>query len=179
MKNDDENNELIGSQSEENDDWISKSQIKREAEDLKGFGEFLVSLSLIQLQKLPLNETLFDAILLAQKLKLGGSRRRQLQLIGKILRDYDDLDALKSAVNLLKNHTPQQRLMKQKMEKWCDDFITDDNDTIERFIALYPDCDRQHLRSLVRNTQKEQKNGAAGRAYQQLLQYLKLHMLPL
>ncbi len=62
--------------------WVSKSEIKRDAEALKDLGTELVDLGKNALERIPLDEDLLAAIELAQKIKKEG-RRRQLQLIGK------------------------------------------------------------------------------------------------
>lgn len=56
-------------QEEEDDEiiWVSKSEIKRDAEVLKKLGAELVALSKTQLERIPLDEQLLEAILLAQK----------------------------------------------------------------------------------------------------------------
>ncbi|ECN0786746.1 DUF615 domain-containing protein, partial [Salmonella enterica subsp. enterica serovar Virchow] len=68
--------------------WVSKSEIKRDAEELKRLGAELVDLGKNALDKIPLDADLRDAIELAQRIKMEG-RRRQLQLIGKMLRQRD------------------------------------------------------------------------------------------
>ena len=65
--------------------WVSKSEIKRDAEELKRLGADLVELSKSSLERIPLDDDLRAAIELAQRIKKEG-RRRQLQLIGKMLR---------------------------------------------------------------------------------------------
>lgn len=88
--------------------WVSKSEIKRDAEALKKLGAALVELSKHELERIPLNDELLAAVELAQKIKREGEgRRRQLQFIGKSLRAqdpqpmYDELDKLKN------RHNPQ------------------------------------------------------------------------
>ena len=76
---DDEDDEII---------WVSKSEIKRDAEELKRLGAEMIDLGKNSLDKIPLDEELRDAIELAQKIKKE-ARRRQLQLIGKMLRSRD------------------------------------------------------------------------------------------
>ena len=61
---------------------------KRDAEDLKQLGEKLVNLTKANLTKVPLDDSLKDAIELAQRLQKE-ARRRQLQYIGKLLRSID------------------------------------------------------------------------------------------
>ena len=45
--------------------WVSKSEIKRDAENLKQLGEKIVNLTKANLAKIPLDESLLDAIELA------------------------------------------------------------------------------------------------------------------
>ena len=78
--------DVPGDDIEDEDDeiiWVSKSEIKRDAEELKRLGAELVDLGKTALDKIPLDADLRAAIELAQRIKMEG-RRRQLQLIGKI-----------------------------------------------------------------------------------------------
>jgi ribosome-associated protein len=75
---------------EENEEVIiSKSQVKREMQALRDLGEELVQLPLVSLKKFSFPERLLDSILLAQSLKRE-ALRRQIQHIGKLLREEDD-----------------------------------------------------------------------------------------
>lgn len=49
--------------------WVSKSEIKRDAEALKKLGEKLVNLTKTNLDKIPLDTGLRDAVELAQRLQ--------------------------------------------------------------------------------------------------------------
>ena len=103
-------------QEEEDDEiiWVSKSEIKRDAEVLKKLGAELVALSKTQLERIPLDEQLLEAILLAQKIKREGLRR-QLQLIGKLLRARDP-EPITTALDKLKNRHNQQVVLLHKLE---------------------------------------------------------------
>lgn len=82
---------LPGNEPEAEDDeiiWVSKSEIKRDAEVLKDLGVELVKLGKNALERIPLDEDLRAAIDLAQRIKKEGYRR-QIQLIGKMLRARD------------------------------------------------------------------------------------------
>lgn len=61
-------------QDEDDDEiiWVSKSEIKRDAEVLKKLGAELVELSKNELERIPLDAQLLDAIELAQKIKREG-----------------------------------------------------------------------------------------------------------
>ncbi|MBS0395085.1 MAG: DUF615 domain-containing protein, partial [Proteobacteria bacterium] len=73
----------------EPDEGPSRSQRKRDAEELKVLGDELVALPDGDLAALPLPEKLRDAIELARRITAHGARARQRQLIGKILRKAD------------------------------------------------------------------------------------------
>ncbi|STO91838.1 x96 protein [Canicola haemoglobinophilus] len=60
--------------------WVSKSEIKRDAEALKKLGEKLVDLTKTNLEKMPLDESLRDAVELAQRLQKE-ARRRQFNIL--------------------------------------------------------------------------------------------------
>ena len=69
------------------EDWgPSKSQLKRDAEALQKLGAEIVSLSHSELEKIPLDEELADAVELGRKLKPNKdeSFRRHLQFIGRL-----------------------------------------------------------------------------------------------
>ncbi|MFO5600388.1 ribosome biogenesis factor YjgA, partial [Klebsiella pneumoniae] len=95
--------DVPGDDVEDEDDeiiWVSKSEIKRDAEELKRLGAELVDLGKNALDKIPLDTDLRDAIELAQRIKKEG-RRRQLQLIGKMLRNRD-VDRIRQAMAKLR-----------------------------------------------------------------------------
>ena len=67
----------------------SKSARKREYLALQKLGEELITLKQSELDSLPLDENLLEAILEAQQIKAHGALRRQKQYIGKLMRHID------------------------------------------------------------------------------------------
>ncbi|MFJ2976157.1 ribosome biogenesis factor YjgA [Kluyvera sp. NPDC087067] len=166
--------EVPGDDIEEEDDeiiWVSKSEIKRDAEELKKLGAELVALGKNALDKIPLDADLRAAIELAQRIKMEG-RRRQLQLIGKMLRQRD-VEPFRQALDKLKNRHNQQVVLFHKLEMLRDRLIEGSNDAIEDVINLWPDADRQQLRSLVRNAKKEKEGNKPPKSARQIYQYLR------
>ena len=151
--------------------WVSKSEIKRDAEALKDLGAEMVDLGKNALDRIPLDEDLRAAIELAQKIKKEG-RRRQLQLIGKMLRARD-IEPIQTALYKLKNRQNQQVSMFHKLEALRDRLVEEGDDVIPSILDLYPAADRQQLRSLVRNAQKEKAANKPPKAYRQIFQYLR------
>lgn len=151
--------------------WVSKSEIKRDAEALKQLGLELVELGKNALEKIPLDEDLRVAIELAQKIKKEG-RRRQLQLIGKMLRSRD-VEPIQTALDKLKNRHNQQVSLFHKLETLRDRLVEEGDDAIPAILELYPQADRQQLRALVRNAQKEKAASKPPKSYRQIFQYLR------
>ncbi|HHH0116522.1 TPA: ribosome biogenesis factor YjgA, partial [Yersinia enterocolitica] len=151
--------------------WVSKSEIKRDAEALKDLGTELVELGKNALEKIPLDEDLLAAVELAQKIKKEG-RRRQIQLIGKMLRARD-VEPIQTALDKLKNRHNQQVSLFHKLETLRDRLVEEGDDVIPTVLELYPEADRQQLRSLVRNAQKEKAANKPPKSYRQIFQYLR------
>ena len=151
--------------------WVSKSEIKRDAEALKDLGAEMVDLGNNSLDKIPLDEDLRAAINLAQKIKKEG-RRRQMQLIGKMLRSRD-IEPIQTALDKLKNRHNQQVSLFHKLEVLRDRLVEEGDDAVPAVLDLYPQADRQQLRALVRNAQKEKATNKPPKAYRQIFQYLR------
>jgi len=67
----------------------SKSARKREYIALQKLGEELITLKASDLDRLPLDDNLRDAVLEARQMKAHGALRRQKQYIGKLMRHID------------------------------------------------------------------------------------------
>ncbi|AIA69301.1 conserved hypothetical protein [Pectobacterium atrosepticum SCRI1043] len=167
-------NDVPDNQEDDEDDeiiWVSKSEIKRDAEALKDLGAELVDLGKNALEKIPLDDDLRAAVELAQRITREG-RRRQLQLIGKLLRARDP-EPIQIALDKLNNRHNQQVALFHKLEQLRDRLITEGDDVIPEILALYSHADRQQLRSLVRNAQKEKAANKPPKAARQIFQYLR------
>ena len=151
--------------------WVSKSEIKRDAEELKRLGAELVDLGKNSLDKIPLDERLRTEIELAQRIKKEG-RRRQLQLIGKLLRSID-VEPIRTALDKLKNRQNQQVALFHKLEMLRDRLIEEGDEAMTDVLALYPQADRQQLRSMIRNAQKEKAGNKPPKSARQIFQYLR------
>ena len=155
--------------------WVSKSEIKRDAEDLKQLGEKLVNLTKANLTKVPLDDSLKDAIELAQRLQKE-ARRRQLQYIGKLLRSID-AEPIREALEKIENKHNQQQAMLHKLEILRDELITKGDAALTDLLNEHPSADRQQLRNLIRAAQKEKEQSKPSKAYREIYQILKTLIL--
>lgn len=155
------------------DEEISKSQIKREAEALKTVGRQLIELNKKQLAQIPGSEALFEAIAVAHKIKnKHEALRRQIQYIGKVLRS-EDVEAITATLDKLNNKHQQLTLASQKLETLRDELIEQGDSRINALLEDFPQLERQKLRQLVRQANKEKKQEKPAKAAKELFAYLK------
>ena len=131
----------------------SKSRRKAVAHDLQALGRDLSELKVEQLANLPLAEPLLDALLELKRTRSHEGKRRQLQLVGKLMRQAD-AEPLRDAVSALKLGRAEDSLALHKAEYWRDALVADDEATT-RFANEFADVDVQQLRSLVRRARQE------------------------
>lgn len=133
----------------------SKTQLKREAQALKDVGLKLVELSAEQLGKLDLPADLLDAVNQAKKIHARSSgRKRQLQYIGKLLRNMDATPVLDGLARLEQLHQTDTREF-HEMERWRDRLLEEGDAALTEFMQAYPAVDRQRFRQLVRQARSE------------------------
>ena len=148
----------------------SKSQVKREMQALRDLGKQLVDLPVAMLAKFAISQTLHDAILHARALKRE-ALRRQLQHIGKLLRDEDAADIRSTLDHISQPHRDEVRAFHQ-VEQWRDQMVDGDEEAINQVFQRFPDADRQHLMQLVRNAQREKTQEKPPKSARALFQYL-------
>lgn len=83
------------------DERPSKSSRKRAAHAAQALGERLIALKESDLVRLPLPESLLDAVREARRIKARGGLSRQKQYIGKLMRDLDTA-AIEDALETLR-----------------------------------------------------------------------------
>lgn len=157
---------------DDDDNWISRSQKKRDVEALQDIGVKLVDLKPDQLDKLPIDETLRAAVDEAKRLSARGAIRRQMQYIGKLMRNADG-EAIQEAIDRFDVTKEAHNKVFHKLEKWRDRLIADDNGMLDVILTEYPHTDIQHLRQLIRNAQREIAQNKPPAGKRKLFKYLR------
>jgi len=152
--------------------YVSKSQLKRESHALQAMGEELVELPAAKLAKIPLPDELADAIALARRIKQRGGRKRQLQYIGKLMRKIDP-EPIQLALEGLKLDSARETAQLHKLEQWRDRLVAEGDAALGKLLDDYPQADRQHLRQLVRNAQREAKQNKPPKSAREIFRYLR------
>ena len=149
----------------------SKSQLKREMTALQDLGAELVELSRERLAKIEMPERLRDALLDAQRFTKHEARRRQMQYIGKIMRDIDAAP-LRAAMDEIKGLSEAANIRQHQLER-LRTLLMEDEAIFSEVASEYPGADIQHLRQLRRNAIKEAQQGKPPRAYRELFRELR------
>lgn len=152
-------------------DGPSKSQKKRESTALQALGTELVKLSRERLAKIQMPDSLRDALLEAQKISAHGAKKRQLQLIGKLMRGVDAAP-LQAAMDEI-NGTSEAAIAHQKRLERLRTQVMEDEAAFSEIARDYPTADIQHLRQLRRNALKEAQQARPPRAYRELFRQLR------
>jgi ribosome-associated protein len=152
---------------------LSKTQLKQQMLDQQKLGESLIDLSQTELAKIPMDEALLDAVLLARRI-IGKKEgyRRQLQLIGKMMRHRDNV-AIEQAVQVIKSAHQTSSAAFHKIEVLRDNIIKVGDEKIEQAVEKYPSLDRQKLRQLSRQANKELTSNKPPKAARELFKYLQ------
>jgi ribosome-associated protein len=154
------------------DEPVSKSQKKRDADFLQKIGVKFIELSMAKLDALPLSDQLYKAIVDAKSIKSHGAKRRQAQLIGKLMR-ASDYEAILAAYNQIVEEDSAVTANFHEVELWRDKLITEGKESLTEFIDTYQPEDVQHLRQLVKKAfddRSKEKNTGASTA---LFRYLR------
>jgi ribosome-associated protein len=150
----------------------SKSQLKREARAIRDLGEELTHLAKNQLDELKLPDQLREAVDVARKITRHGGRKRQLQYIGKLMRNMD-VEFIHDYLDGLKQIHQNANKQFHELEQLRDLLIEEGDPAINKTISRFPNADRQHLRQLVRQATIERKKETEPRAARNLFRYLR------
>ena len=151
---------------------VSKSQRKREAHALQALGESLVKLNKSALAQIPLTDDLRNAIDEARRLHQHGALKRQLQYIGKLMRQCD-IEPIRTAYDKVTNSYREDVEQHHQLEQWRDRLLSDGDPALEKLLVEHPELDRQHVRQLIRTAHKETAKAKPPKAARELFRYLR------
>lgn len=136
----------------------SKSQRKRDMHALQDLASTLVELPKERLAKVPLPEKLQLAIREAQHIRSHEGRRRQLQYLGKLMRQLDETEvaAIRHTLDVFSGASQAETAKLHRIERLRTTLLASD-DAVTEFFSTHPHADVQALRTLIRNARKEQR----------------------
>lgn len=154
------------------DERPSKSQRRRDMEALQALGEELVGLPAAALRDMPLPDTLREAVMLARNITAHGGRRRQLQYIGKLMREVDAAP-IRAALEQRGRQSRAEAQHFHKLEQLRDRLLEEGESVVDEICERHPRAERQRLRQLLRQARKERELQQPPKSARQLFRYLR------
>lgn len=165
--------ELFQQPYDNDENYVSRTVQKRESEAVQDLGKQLLALSKSQLDKIELDEFLYDSIMLSKKIKVNTEAyRRHVQYIGKLMRTVDP-EPIQAALDKVLNKTNNEAAQLQIFEKMRERLLSEGDDEIQALVQQHPQLDRQKLRQLVRSSTKELEKGPESKSARELFKYLR------
>jgi len=151
---------------------LSKTRRKRAIDELQALGAQLLTLPDERLEAVELPDELRTAVREAQRMQRPDeARRRQIQYIGRLMRDTD-VEPIRQALAALRGRSLTDSARLHRLERLRDDLLADEN-VVHKLAAAHPALDGQQLRSLRRAALLEREKGRPPRSYRAIFQLLK------
>ncbi|MCB8889696.1 ribosome biogenesis factor YjgA [Vreelandella malpeensis] len=150
----------------------SKSQLKREMHELQALGETLIAMKPEERARFPLSDDMLAAIDETSRIRSHEGRRRHMQYVGKLIRK-EDLVAIQAVFDTIEAEKTQRDHAFHRLEKWRDRLVTEGDPAVDAFLAEHPSADRQLIRQLVRNAQKEREQQKPPASARKLFKHLR------
>jgi ribosome-associated protein len=135
------------------DEFISKTRRKKQMRQLQDVGAALVELSRELLARIDMPEMLREAVAACQGITKHEARRRQMQYIGKIMRNVD-AGPIAEQLAGLEAPSKKQTALFHVAEKWRDDILADPQ-AMARFEREFPHADLHRIRQLAEAARSE------------------------
>ena len=139
---------------------------------VQDLGKLLVELPASELAQIPLEPRLAEAIEAARQIKIHEAKRRQLQYIGKLMRDTD-LPPIEEALDKIHRKNQSSKAEFHQIERWRDKLIAEKDTALQELQEKFPTCDRQKLRQLIRKAREDRDTSKNSGAETELFRYLR------
>jgi ribosome-associated protein len=158
-------------ETDDSDERPSKSQRKREMNDLRDLAVRLTELTSDQLSRINYPQ-IRDAIEAAKKITKGNARKRQIQYTAKLLSKID-VDDIRLIINEMDASSAAYVQKFHQLETWREQLINQEPEVMDQIFSQHPQADRPHLRQLVRHAVQEREKGEQQVHFRKLFQYLR------
>ena len=152
----------------------SKSELKRQMDELQKLGAQLVAEPRDRVKRVPMPEDVKEAILMCQTITNHEGRRRQLQFVGKKMRTLteEEVAVIQRTIDSWKGASKAETAALHALERRREKLLSDDK-ALTQLLEENPELDVQQLRTLIRNARKEQAENKPPKAYREIFQILK------
>ena len=143
----------------------SKTQLKKEADDIQQFGIEISNLPNHKIKELSLSDEIIEAIIFYKEIKKNSAKRRQAQFLGKLLRDFD-LSNVTQEMDTLKAFSRLQVKFEHEAELWRDKLINDQSALNEYINEFQPNL--TNLNQTINAARKEFQSDKKSKNYRNL-----------
>ena len=147
---------------ENDDEQVSKTQLKREMEARQKVGEKLISYNEKQLSQFDFPDDLTAAIHEAKRIKSRLALSRHVQYIGRLMRRLD-FSSIEKVISRIEQTGPSYLLERKRAETWRTRLLEDGSAAVTAFINEFDIVDIQQLRQLIREANKEKQAEKPGK----------------
>lgn len=156
------------------DEKLSKTQRKKSMHALQALGEQLVDLNREQIAQVPLPDELREAVLDAKRISAREGLRRQLQYLGRLMREAkpEQVEAIRAKLDVWKGQSRAETMLHRGAERWRERLLEDDA-ALAEFASLYPGQDLQPLRALLRAARRERTGSTGPRHFRELYRAIR------
>ena len=137
---------------------------------LQTLGEALLSVGTARRAELDLPERLSEALEAAQRITQREARRRQLQFIGRLMRDIDAAP-IRARLAQWADAPNAEKARLHALERWRERLLSEPG-ALEELCAKRGAADRPQLALLVETVHAERAHGKPPRAYRELFRTL-------
>lgn len=150
----------------------NKTQLKKDIAVLFVLAEKMSTLTPLQLSRLELPDNLLKAVLEVSGMPHKGARKRLLKFIAGQLHKIN-VEPINEKLARLENRSAHAAREHHIVERWRDRLISGGNEALAILLDEQPEADRQHLRQLIRNAQKEAETNKPPKSSRLIYRYLK------
>lgn len=155
------------------DEGPSKSEIKRQMTALQKLGEALTELGEKDLSRIPIEDPrLEEAIRETRRIKSNNARKRHMQFIGRLMRDIDP-QPIEQAMAAMRGRREEHTRLFHQLEELRDKVLEQGLQGANLVVEQWPTADRQQIRQLILQHQRELKAGKPAAASRKLFKYLR------
>ena len=154
----------------------SKSQKKRDSEAMQKLGQELARLPADQFERIDLPEDIREAIVEYQRMKSFGAMRRQMQLIGKLMRKLE-ANAVREAIDRATGESRAAVAAHHRAERAREAMLASD-EALTAYVEQHPEVDVQRLRQLMRAARKEKEAAKPPKSARELYRFIHALELP-
>ncbi|MCB1772373.1 MAG: DUF615 domain-containing protein [Gammaproteobacteria bacterium] len=150
----------------------NKSALKRELAAVQELANRMTELSDGELQRLGIGEKVRALLAQVRTMRPSGARNREIKHCTRLLLQ-EDLEPVRIWLDDRQSRQLRQNQHFHRLEQWRDRLVGEGDEALAQLLAEQPGLDRQRLRQLVRDAQREQRQGSATGAGKKLFRHLR------